>query len=124
MTNVFDTTKIYSTILWGHSFTYFPGSAGNSPELPGTFAADTVEINGEQYAVFTVQEPIAGEYPAAWVGTYRIPYDKLVSNPPLIIGDLPEPEPDPEPQPDPDDPSDPDTPEDPDTPGENDNTGT
>lgn len=110
MTNVFDTTKIYSTILWGHSFTYFPGSAGNSPELPGTFAADTVEVNGEQYAVFTVQEPVAGEYPAAWVGTYRIPYDKLVSNPPLYIADVPQPEPDPEPEPQPDPDPDPETP--------------
>ena len=99
--NVFDTTKIYATVLWGHSFTDFPGSAGNSPELPGTFAADTVEADGGEYAVFTVEEPTGNEYPAAWVGTYRLPYDKIVSNPPVYVGDVPEPEPEPEPDPDP-----------------------
>ena len=71
--NVFDTSKIYKTILWGHSFTDFPGSAGNSPELPGIFAADTVETTGQpggvnEYAVFTVSEPEGNEYPAAWAG--------------------------------------------------------
>lgn len=100
--NVFDTSKIYKTALWGHSFTDFPGSAGNSPELPGTFAADTVEINGDltggvtEYAVFTVSEPSGKEYPASWVGTYRLPYSKLVENPPEYIGDVPTPEPDPD----------------------------
>ena len=104
--NVFDTSKIYSTILWGHSFTYFPGSAGNSPELPGTFAADTVETTGQaggvnEFAVFTVAEPSGNEYPAAWVGTYRLPYEMILRNPPVEIGDVPEPDPDPEPDPNP-----------------------
>ena len=105
--NVFDTSKIYKTVLWGHSFCDFPGSAANTPELPGTFAADTVETSGEltggvaEYAVFTVEEPTGNEYPAAWVGTYRLPYDKIVSNPPVYIGDVPEPEPDPDPDPEP-----------------------
>ncbi len=95
--NVFDPSKIYKTVLWGHSFTDFPGSAGNSPKLPGTFAADTVEIGGEltggvtEYAVFTVSEPTGNEYPASWVGTYRLPYDKIMANPPEYIGDVPTP---------------------------------
>ena len=112
MTNVFDTTKIYSTILWGHSFTYFPGSAGNSPELPGTFAADTVEADGKEFAVFTVSESETNEYPAEWAGTFRIDMVFLAANPPAEIGTVPEPDPDP------DDPSDPDTPggDDPDNP--------
>lgn len=65
--NVFDTSKIYRTPLFGHSFTNWPGSAGNSPVLPGTFAADTVEIDGTltggvtEYAVFTVSEPTGNE---------------------------------------------------------------
>lgn len=105
--NVFDTSKIYATHLWGHSFTDFPGSAGNTPELPGTFAADTVEIDGSltggvtEYAVFTVAEPTGKEYPASWVGTYRLPMDKIRANPPVYIGDVPEPDPDPEPDPEP-----------------------
>lgn len=101
--DVFDTSKIYKTVLWGHSFTDFPGSAGNMPELPGTFAADTVEIDGDmtgavtEYAVFTVSEPSGKEYPASWVGSYRMPYNKLVENPPEYIGDVPTPEPEPDP---------------------------
>lgn len=106
--NVFDTSKIYKTVLWGHSFTDFPGSAGNMPELPGTFAADTVEVDGNmtggvtEYAVFTVSEPSSNEYSPAWVGTYRLPYSKLVENPPEYIGDVPTPDPEPDPEPDPD----------------------
>ncbi len=99
--NVFDTSKIYKTVLWGHSFTDFPGSAGNSPELPGTFAADTVETTDQpgdvnEYAVFTVLEPTANEYPALWVGTYRLPYSKIVENTPVYVADVPEPDPEPE----------------------------
>lgn len=97
--NVFDPSKIYKTVLWGHSFTDFPGSAGNMPELPGTFAADTVETSGGEYAVFTVSEPSGNEYPASWVGTYRLIMDKIRANPPVYIGDVPEPEPEPEPEP-------------------------
>lgn len=115
--NVFDPSKIYLTRLWGHSFTDWPASPGNSPELPGVFDADTVEISGEltgnvtEYAVFTVSEPSGNEYPASWVGTYRLPYDKIVANPPVYVGDVPTP-----PEPDPDDPDDPDDPSDPDDP--------
>ena len=93
--NVFDPSKIYKTVLWGHSFPDFPGSAGNSPKLPGTFAADTEEISGlltggvTEYAIFTVAEPSGNEYPASWVGTYRLPYSMIVSNPPEIIGEVP-----------------------------------
>lgn len=100
--NVFDESKIYQTRLWGHSFTDFPGSPGNSPELPGTFAGDTVEIDGDltggvtEYAVFTVSEPSGKEYPASWVGTYRLPYSKIVENPPEYIGDVPTLESDPD----------------------------
>ena len=85
--NVFDPSKIYKTVLWGHSFTDFPGSAGNMPELPGTFAADTVETSGGEYAAFTVSEPSGNEYPASWVGTYRLPYNKILANPPEYIGE-------------------------------------
>lgn len=124
--NVFDPSKIYLTPIWGHSFTDFPGSAGNVPELPGTFAADTIETDGQltggvtEYAVFTVLEPVNHEYPASWVGVYRLPYDAIASNPPVYIGDVPTP-PEPEPDPVPDDPADPDPdtpddPADPDTP--------
>ena len=94
--NVFDTSKIYKTVLWGHSFTDFPGSAGNMPELPGTFAADTVETSGGEYAVFTVSEPSGNEYPAAWAGSYRLIMDKIRANPPVYIGDVPTLEPDPD----------------------------
>lgn len=106
--NVFDTSKIYRTPLFGHSFTDFPGSAGNIPKLPGTFAADTLETDGKltggvtEYAVFTVSEPTGNEYPASWVGTYRLPYDKIMANPPEYIGDVPTP---PTPDSDPDAPS-------------------
>lgn len=101
--NVFDTSKIYQTRLWGHSFTDFPGSPGNSPELPGTFAADTVEVSGDltggvtEYAVFTVSEPSGKEYPASWVGTYRLPYGKILECPPVYVADVPTPEPEPDP---------------------------
>lgn len=111
--SVFDTTKIYKTVLWDHCFTGFPD--GCCPEVSGTFAADTVETTGEpgnvnEFAVFTVAEPTGHEYPAAWVGTYRLPYEKIIANPPVEIGTVPEPDPDPDP--------DPDTPADPDTPGD------
>lgn len=88
--NVFDPTKVYETVLWGHSFTDFPGSAGNSPTLPGVFEADTVEVDGGagEYAVFSVIEPTEGEYPAAWVGTYRLPYSTVAANPPKYIKDV------------------------------------
>ena len=98
--NVFNTGKIYKTVLWGHSFTDFPEAY--EPELPGTFAADTVEVSGDlsgnvtEYAVFTVSEPSGNEYPAAWAGTYRLPYGKIVENPPVYVADVPEPEPDPD----------------------------
>lgn len=100
--NVFNTGKIYKTVLWGHSFTDFPGSAGNSPELPGTFAADTRETTGQpggvnEFAIFTVGRPSGNEYPEAWAGTYCLPYAKLLECPPQIIGDVPQPDPDPDP---------------------------
>lgn len=124
--SVFDTSKIYKTRLWGHSFTDFPGSMGNSPELPGTFAADTVETDGKltggvtEYAIFTVAQPSGDEYPPSWAGTYALPYSKILENPPEYIGDVPTPPtPDPDPEPDPD--PDPDEPggddPDPDEPG-------
>lgn len=123
--DVFNPDKIYLTRLWGHSFTDWPASAGNVPELIGTFAADTVETDGAltggvcEWAVFTVMEPVDHEFPANWVGTYRLPYDKIVSNPPVYVGDVPTPpEPDPEPTPD-DDPIDP-SPADPDAPSSDD----
>ena len=102
----FDTSKIYRCRLWGINFEYFPGSPGNSPELPGTFAADTVETSGQpgnvdEFAVFTVSEPSGNEYPASWVGTYRLPYGKIVENPPIYVADVPEPDPDPDPEPEP-----------------------
>ncbi len=109
--DVFDTSKIYATHLWGHSFTDFPGSAGNTPKLPGTFAADTLETDGKltggvtEYAIFTVAQPSGDEYPPSWAGTYALPYSKILENPPEYIGDVPTP-----PDPDPDDPDDPDTP--------------
>ena len=112
--SVFDTSKIYQARLFGHAFTSFP--EGIEPELPGTFEADTVETSGQpgdinEFAVFTVSAPSGSEYPAAWAGTYRIPYAALVDNPPIEIGDVPTPpDPEPDPEPDPDDPDDPDTP--------------
>ena len=120
MKDRFDSTKIYKTLIWGHAFTDFPGSVGNIPELPGVFDADTVEVSGEltggvtEFAVFHVSEPSDNEFSPAWVGVYRLPYDRLVANPPVYIGDVPTP-PDPDPDPDPDDPT-PDDPADPDTP--------
>lgn len=119
--NVFDTTKIYSTRLFGHGFNTFPEC--DNPVLPGTFAADTVEADGKEYAVFTVQEPTAEEFPKGWIGVYRIDMVFLAANPPVEIGTVPEPDPDPE------DPSDPDTPgsdepEDPETPADPDNPET
>lgn len=91
--NVFDTSKIYKTRVWGHSFTDFPAS--ESPELPGTFAADTRETSNQpgnvnEYAIFTVGRPAGSEYPEAWAGTYAIPYSKLVENPPVVVGTVSE----------------------------------
>ena len=108
--NVFDTTKIYSTRVFGHTFNNFPEC--DNPVLPGTFAADTVEADGKELAVFTVSESETNEYPAEWAGTFRIDMVVLAANPPAEIGTVPEPDPDP------DDPSDPDTPggDDPDNP--------
>jgi hypothetical protein len=91
--NVFDSSKIYRTMLWGHGFTSFPEMIERTPYLPGTFAADTVEVSGQpgdvnEFAVFTVAEPVNNEFPAAWVGTYRLPFDKILQNPPEYIGEV------------------------------------
>ena len=40
------------------------------------------------FAVFTVAEPVNNEFPAAWVGTYRLPFDKILQNPPEYIGEV------------------------------------
>lgn len=95
--NVFDpsvTHKIFLNIV-------FPGfTCGNF--VPGHFEADTVEFgekpvtavpsNYEEFAVFTVAEPVNGEYPHRFVGTYRIPIEELKMNHPELFV-IPEPEP-------------------------------
>lgn len=89
--NVFDPGKIYRVPIYGH---LFDGSTDHAPALPGSFAADTVDISSKdgygnvtEYAVFTVREPEAMEFSPAWVGTYRIPMSKLISSPPEEIGE-------------------------------------
>lgn len=73
---VFNESKTYMCRLFGHAFINFPENF--SPRLKGSLAADTIEINDPvfgkgEYAVFTVNEPENGEFPPAWVGTYRLP---------------------------------------------------
>lgn len=98
MTNVFNPETNYSIVLLGHSFDGFPVS----PVVHGHFAADTVEVSGElsgekEYAVFTVDEPQNLEYPAAFVGTYRISMSALMQNYKNLLFPEPDPEEDPEP---------------------------
>lgn len=95
MTSVFDPEISYSIVLLGHSFDGF----AVSPVVHGHFAADTVEVSGElsgekEYAVFTVDEPQNHEYPAAFVGTYRISMNALRQNYKYLL--FPDPEPDPD----------------------------
>lgn len=98
MTNVFNPEINYSIVLLGHSF----DSSPVSPLVHGHFAADTVEVSGElsgekEYAVFTVDEPQNLEYPAAFVGTYRISMSALMQNYKNLLFPEPDPEPDQEP---------------------------
>lgn len=77
--NKFNPDTIYLQTLWGHAFCNFPQT--ENPKLPGKFAVDTVKVNKngtvEEYAVFTVEEPKDGAFPAQWVGTYRIPLSAI-----------------------------------------------
>lgn len=95
MTSVFNPEINYSIVLLGHSF----DSSPVSPVVHGYFAADTVEVSGElsgekEFAVFTVDEPVNHEYPAAFVGTYRISMSALRQNYKNLL--FPDPEPDPD----------------------------
>lgn len=99
--NVFNPETNYTIPLVGHRF---DGYMGGPCTVHGYFAADTVEVSGEaggerEYAVFTVDEPVNGEYPHAFVGTYRISMGNVKQSFPWV---LPQPEPEPEPQPEPD----------------------
>ena len=84
--DVFNPEEKHVVYLANHSF----DGTLNSPTLPGHFAADTVEVEGERggetaYAVFTVDEPVGNEYPHEWVGTYRIGMSALkLYNPELF----------------------------------------
>ena len=101
--DVFNPEKQYNVILEGHTF----AGLGNSPCLPGHFAADTVEVtetynHGDhpaEYAVFTVDEPEKGDsmtlpYPHSWVGSYRISMDELLRKQPWLFEQDAAPEPD------------------------------
>ena len=111
--NVFNPETNYSIKLLGH---LFDGYTGCHSDVHGHFEADTVEVSGEaggekEYAVFVVDDPVNGEYPFAFVGSYRIGMSLLKVNYKNLL--FPEPEPESEPEADPADPSDPDDPSDP-----------
>ena len=84
--NVFNPQQRYECFLYGHSF-----DRSNVPvTLPGYFEADTIEVEGElsrerEFAVFHVDEPQHREYPAHWVGVYRLPMSCLRSCPPKAL---------------------------------------
>lgn len=87
--NVFDTEKRYLVTLYAHTF-IAPTLSGRHPKLPGTFEADTIEIeNGygedNELAVFHVEEPKEKAYPALWAGAYRIPMNWLSVCPPVEL---------------------------------------
>jgi hypothetical protein len=92
--NVFNPETNYSIKLLGHRF---DGYEGGPSDVHGYFAADTVEVSGElsgerEYAVFTVDEPVNGEYPHAFVGTYRLAMSALLQNYKQMLFPEPEPE--------------------------------
>lgn len=92
--NVFNPETNYSIKLLGH---LFDGYTGDHSTVHGHFAADTVEVSGElsgerEYAVFTVDEPVNGEYPHAFVGTYRLAMSALLQNYKQMLFPEPEPE--------------------------------
>lgn len=94
MQNVFNPETNYTIKLLGH---YFDGYQGGPVTVHGYFAADTVEVSGEfsnekEYAVFTVDEPVNHEYPAAFVGTYRLAMSALRQNYKQMLFPDPEPE--------------------------------
>ena len=94
MQNVFNPETNYTILLLGH---YFDGYQGGHVSVHGYFAADTVEVTGEysgekEYAVFTVDEPTNGEYPHAFVGTYRIGMSALREAYKALLFPEPEPE--------------------------------
>ena len=83
---VFDPQQRYECFLYNHSF----DRSGIPVTLPGYFEADTVEVEGElsrdrEFAVFHVAEPQNREYPAQWVGVYRIPMAALTVCPPKAV---------------------------------------
>lgn len=84
--NVFDHGKHYNLCLVGHSFdrNMIP------PTLPGHFLPDTVEhfdplTHEREFAVFVVDDPMNGEYPFHWAGTYKIQMGALKQNQPQEI---------------------------------------
>lgn len=85
MKNVFSPQKHYKVLIPLR----FDNNA--SPlSLPGHFEADTIEREGElsrerEFAVFHVDEPTNREYPAHYVGVYRIPIGHLQVFPPQEI---------------------------------------
>ena len=84
--NVFDPTKHYRCLMYGHCFDRSPTYI----ELPGRFVANTIEqydplTREREFALFTVDVPHNGEYPVHWAGTYRIPMGALESNRPTEI---------------------------------------
>ena len=85
MKNVFNPEKRYNVLMCCK----FDNNAIPAT-LPGHFEPDTIEREGEysnekQFAVFHVDEPHGHEYPAHWVGVYRIPMGHLQVFPPQEI---------------------------------------
>ena len=116
--NVFNPETNYSIKLLGH---LFDGYTGGYADVHGHFEADTVEVSNEaggerEYAVFVVDDPVNGEYPFAFVGSYRIGMSLLKMNYNHLLFPEPEADPEPEPEADPVDPSDPADPADPSDP--------
>lgn len=83
---VFDPAKHYRCLMYGHCFDRTPIYV----ELPGRFEADTLEqfdplTREREFAIFHVDDPINGAYPAHWAGVYRIPMGALETNRPTEI---------------------------------------
>ena len=83
---VFDPAKHYKLCLNGHGF----DRGMIPPILPGHFQPDTIEhfdplTHEREFAVFVVDDPMNGEYPFHWAGTYKIQMGVLQQSPPSEI---------------------------------------
>lgn len=88
MKNVFDPAKHYMALVSGQHFE----TNGIFYEMPGRFAADTVDrfdplTQEREFAVFTVDEPDekSPAYPFTRAGTFYLPMSVLSLNPPREI---------------------------------------